>query len=536
MNERVIPLRRYTALWMILGFILGIWAGLNSQEVFGIKVHGLTVYTVIFTAGVSLLLLLVCLLSHTIFVGKDYFAIVLIMLSITAGMIRVDAFDNIESRQLKELAGTTCTLTGVITKDPEASNSGKSVGFPVLVYYAETASGISLLNGKIMVYIKPNNVSFRRGDTVSFEAALQEPEGKIYDNSFSVREYLYRQNISFSVFSNKIQYSQTTIHPRNPLYYLEGMGLAFQKSVLHSIEQSFGENSPESALLKGILLGYREDFTETQYNQFADSGFIHITAVSGMHVMFLAGFLTLVFRRLRLPHWLLDLTLLPALILFASAAAFTPSICRAALMLALMRLAYWFQREPNSLHSLAAAALILLLINPYTLTSYSFLLSFSAVLGIITFASPLQKLLSIPPVQKPRTMLAVKFINTLTASAAVSTASSIGIGFFTAKFFGRVSWGSIIGNIPILFLASFAFIGGFLNWLIYLILPSAAAFLAQGPLRLVLWIMNQLAAFFSLPLFRFPIPRPALSILPFYIATAWLLSQCLSLLLHKTKK
>ena len=360
-----VPLRRHMPLWMVLGLILGIWIGLNCAELFHINVHALVVYTLLFTIGVSLLLLLICFLPGAVFQRKDYLAVILLLFSILAGMTRIDIFDNLESRQLKALAGTSCTLTGVITKDPEPSNSGKTVGFPVSVYYADTASGISLLSGKVMAYIPPDsNASFHRGDTVSLKADLREPEGKIYDNAFSFREYLYRQNLSFSVYSDEIQRAQTAIQPHSPLYYLEGMGIAFQQSVLRSVEQSFGKSSPESALLKGLLLGCREDFTDAQYQQFADSGFIHITAVSGMHVMFLAGFLAFLFRRLRLPHWLLDLTLLPALMLFAAAAAFTPSICRAALMLALMRLAYWFQREPNPLYSLAAAAAILLLINP----------------------------------------------------------------------------------------------------------------------------------------------------------------------------
>ena len=44
--------------------------------------------------------------------------------------------------------------------------------------------------------------------------------------------------------------------------------------------------SEESGLLKGILIGDKNDFSENLYSDMSKSGFMHIAAVSGLHVSF----------------------------------------------------------------------------------------------------------------------------------------------------------------------------------------------------------------------------------------------------------
>lgn len=511
------------------GFLTGVWYGIYGTALPHLSTAFLFWYTIVFTLFTAFILFGLFRFEKLRKTTKHFpsgqrLAVFSVLIFFFLGIFRVIIYDRMQSHALKALAGETVTISGVVTDRPFPSSTGKAKGFPVQALLLHTPEGDQAISGKLLVYAKnQQSAGLSRGDSITFTARLTPPSHEIYPGSFSARSYLYRQGLCFSVFAMKLASADPPVRCSSPSYWLQGIGLRLQDSLLHSIERTFGEKSAESALLKGILLGYREDFSQEQYRQLADSGFIHITAVSGMHIMFLAGLLNLLFRRLRVPKLLQLLLLFPILLFFTAAAAFTPSICRAALMLAFMELAYLVQREPSSLHALASSALLLLISNPYTLTSYSFLLSFSATLGILLFSMPLEMLLQKLFPRKNgrslsrRTALLHRGRNAVLTSLSVGLGSNLGIGYFMARFFHRFNWGSILGNIPVLFLSGFAFTGGILNWILSLISPPMAILLAKYFLRPILWLLNALAAFFSHPFFRFEIPTPPRSAFLFYL-------------------
>lgn len=234
--------------------------------------------------------------------------------------------------------------------------------------------------------------------------------------------------------------------------------------------------------------------------------------------MFLFGLLQFLFARLRLPRWLLRLVTVPILVVFSAAAAFTPSICRALIMLVLVFLAIQLQKEPDSLTALSFAALLLAMQNPYTVTGYSFLLSFSATLGIILFSGPLtQKLNTAIPV--PASKHARFFRREIQNSIILSLSGNLGLGYFLARFFNRFSWGGLFANILLVPLASFNFAGGFILWFLHLLYPPLAIAFAQFFLTLPLWMMNFLAVFFSQSRFLFylPTPHPSFGVIYFLL-------------------
>jgi len=103
------------------------------------------------------------------------------------------------------------------------------------------------------------------------------------------------------------------------------------------------------------------------------------------------------------------------------------------------------------------------------------------------------------------------------SSTALSLASTLGIGYFSASFFQRFVWGSILGNILLVPLASVSFVGGLFLWGLGSLSQSLGALFAQGVLWIPLWLMNHLAEFFSLPFFRIYLPTPPNGFLPVYL-------------------
>ena len=139
---------------------------------------------------------------------------------------------------------------------------------------------------------------------------------------------------------------------------------------------------------QSLLLGDSAELDYGTKTALTVSGIRHIIAVSGLHV----GVLWLLIRRLAgNRRYLTALVGIPAVALFAALVGFTPSVCRAGLMVGLMMLAECGGREYDPLTELSLAALVLLVFNPFTVLSAGFQLSVLSVLGILLFEGPIQK-------------------------------------------------------------------------------------------------------------------------------------------------
>ena len=136
-------------------------------------------------------------------------------------------------------------------------------------------------------------------------------------------------------------------------------------------------------LMKALLTGDRTEYylDDGLYSAMRTAGFVHIIAVSGMHVAFLVSLLRLLSGRRRITAFLG----IPLIAVFMAMAGFTPSVVRAGCMQILLLLAPLLRRESDPPTALAAAALLILLVNPIAVGSMSFQLSFAAMAGLIAF-------------------------------------------------------------------------------------------------------------------------------------------------------
>ncbi len=155
--------------------------------------------------------------------------------------------------------------------------------------------------------------------------------------------------------------------------------------------------SPLSARTQNFILvtvlGIRGEADAALAADFRELGLSHILCVSGYHVGIIAcvaGFLLIPFdalgrrwRRLRYP---LAMALVWLYVLMCGAA---PAAVRAAVMISIFLLARAIGRGSYPFNSLCIAAILILGANPFRLFDGGFILSFSAVLGILLFAAPL---------------------------------------------------------------------------------------------------------------------------------------------------
>ena len=159
---------------------------------------------------------------------------------------------------------------------------------------------------------------------------------------------------------------------------------------------SFGlAGHPEAAaVLRAVLLGYRAEIPQEVRAFFADSGTVHLFAISGLHIMLVAGFLRWILLRIGVPWRACGLVVIPALVAYTVLTGGRPSAWRACLMTTLFCAAPLFRRRADPVSSLAAAAVLLLAADPTQVTDLGFAFSFASVLGILLLAPPLETLLS----------------------------------------------------------------------------------------------------------------------------------------------
>ena len=209
----------------------------------------------------------------------------------------------------------------------------------------------------------------------------------------------------------------------------------------------------------------------TVYAAMAHSGVLHVVAVSGMHVLYLLGFLNLIIRRKKS----VALVAIPIIWLFAAVTGADPSIVRAAFMQTVILLAPLIKRESDALTSLSAVLALLLVINPAAIADIGLQLSFSAVLGMILITPRVNQELSVRLIKKRRERMRVNggkygFVRSvpdrLLRAVIASFAASIGALVFTtpiiASYFGTMQIYTIIVNILIFWAVSLSFVFGFI--------------------------------------------------------------------------
>ncbi|WP_262897093.1 ComEC/Rec2 family competence protein [Allomuricauda sp. CAU 1633] len=158
-------------------------------------------------------------------------------------------------------------------------------------------------------------------------------------------------------------------------------------------EEPFGQE--ELSVIQALLLGQRDDISESTYNDYKNAGAVHILAVSGLHVGVLLLLLQFLLSPLeRFPKGKTLKLLLVVLLLwgYAFVAGLSPSIVRAVTMFSFLAYAMYLNRPTNSFNIIALSMLFILLIKPLFLFQVGFQMSYAAVFAIVWIYPKLQKL------------------------------------------------------------------------------------------------------------------------------------------------
>lgn len=226
---------------------------------------------------------------------------------------------------------------------------------------------------------------------------------------------------------------------KTPYYYC----LRFKEIVTEQIKAYLPQYN--AGFLLGMLFGDKTELDGDIVNDFRATGIAHILAVSGLHTSTWCAYIILFLKLFRVKEKHRNIFCILFLILLCIVSAFTPSVMRASIMMAVILFAPFFNEEQDPLNSLGFAVAILTLHNPYVIVSASFLLSVCATLGVLTSLYLYSKSKYIySKIKNART-------RSITEYLSLSFLSTTFAGLFTlpclAYFFGVFSTISPITNI-----------------------------------------------------------------------------------------
>lgn len=367
--------------------------------------------------------------------------------------------------KIKNIDGVYGTVYGRIVSEPALSSSGKTVTAVIKTESIELEDTLIDSKTKIRVYL-PNDSDVKYGDGIKFESKLSRPDEEI--NGFKYRRYLLTSGCYLISFVD--EYSEYT--PDVSLWdRFCGLGFVIRSKIVEYSSTAF-KNSDLSGLLTGILVGDKSGLSDEAYANMSKSGFMHIAAVSGLHIGFLCSFMLFVLRfferRIRV------LFIIPLLLIYMSAANFTPSVNRAVIMMCMILVSWLIFKSSDTLTSLFAAALLLCIINPYILFSISFMMSFAATFYLLMFMKPVSVISAhcCGVITKNKKLFTI--LCNFSRFLIVPIICQLGITPISVYYFENVSLLSFVGNIIVVPCTMLVFVAGLAGTAVFCVCPQAA--------------------------------------------------------------
>ena len=221
----------------------------------------------------------------------------------------------------------------------------------------------------------------------------------------------------------------------------------------------------DAGIAESLLFGDKSNLAETDEELIEGIGMSHVFAVSGLHVGFLTAVFVFLLRKLRVNRYAQIGLTAAVLLLYGFLTGFPAGLKRAAIMALLYLAAPVVRGKPDALTALGAACYLIALTNPREVFDLGFLMSVSAVCGILLFCTPISKALR--KVIRPRALVRVCDGVALTISANLLLLPVL------TDVFGRVAPYAPLANVLLLPLVTVSYVYIAVVALLTAIIPSS---------------------------------------------------------------
>lgn len=299
------------------------------------------------------------------------------------------------------------------------------------------------------------------GETISFKAMLGQPPPPAAPGSYDFARDAWFDSIGGVGFTIGRLGAGRLDPPPLRLRIVMAIN-AFRWSLAQRIRDRMGPTS--GGIGAAMVTGHEAWITQQQTDAMRASGLAHILSISGLHMAIVGGF---VFGAVRLgvAAWPWLALRAPGKKIAASAGLIAvlgylvisgapPPAERAAITASVAFLAILFDRRAITLHGLAVAALLILVLKPETAGEPGFQMSFAATAALVALAEAWPR-----PLKEISTPWWIRWPQAGIAWLAASVGASLVAGLATAPFamqhFNRVAVWGLPANLAVAPLSSF---------------------------------------------------------------------------------
>ena len=305
-------------------------------------------------------------------------------------------------------------------------------------------------NEKVLVYFNNDKLSRQlTGSSWIITDKILQPIENFKSLDFDYKKFCRLRHIYSQLFLRENDYSIVPhAETKSVLTILD----SFRKKILAIIKTHVPSKS-ENSLLEALMVGFTDDLDPVLLKSYADTGVIHIIAISGLHLALICHFLQIVLSQKgqnKYARWIKLLVMIFCLWSYSLLSGASPSVIRAAGMFSITLFARNIFREATLYNILAASAFLLLCFDPFWIFDTGFQLSYAAVLSLGLFSKPIRDLL---PLQN-------KTLRALWNATSVSIAAQILTTPISIYYFNRFPTYFLVANLLAVPLSSLILAGG----------------------------------------------------------------------------
>jgi competence protein ComEC len=233
-------------------------------------------------------------------------------------------------------------------------------------------------------------------------------------------------------------------------------------SMVRSARSLFGARAP---LVDALVGGWRGELDPELRRAFAAAGLMHLLAVSGFHIIWLAGWVFLILRLARVSRHPAEVVAAIAVLGYAAFLGWPAAATRAAILLLLAALCRWRQRQVSRPALLGASIVIVLIADPWAVADAGAWLSVMGLSGVLAATR-----------WSDRTIGSRWWVRSLSGS----TGALIATAPITAAVFGQVAPIGLVLNLAGMPLMLVILPAVFAGLILHAVLPGVAMAIAAA--------------------------------------------------------
>jgi competence protein ComEC len=379
-----------------------------------------------------------------------------------------------------------------------------------------SAKGLSNAPAKGVVAVGTRGVlpsTYYKGYAVEISGVIQVPRGPLAEGLFDYRKYLRRLGIhyQFQVASTN-DWRVLEPHQKAPI------ADRFLDWAQNALALGLPQIDEPVRLLWAMTLGWKTGLTGEVSEPFMRSGTMHVFAISGLHIAFIAAMIVALLRVFGVPRNICAFVVIPLIWAYTGITGWQASAIRSTIMTSVIVAGWAINRPSDLINSLAAAALIILAYDPQQLFQTGFQLSFLVVLSLALFTPVLSKIKErllepdsfLPDELRPKIQLwARKRMDQLLAAVITSLAAWFGSIPLVAYYFHYLTPSSLIANLLVVPLSSAALISNMATLIFAGWFPPAGELFNHAAWCFMYWMIRISEWSANLPLGCFNIEGPS---------------------------